>query len=466
MSSYVEKMTSQFRLSIIILLMFILGGTSQNFPLFKVPIYFLSLVLIGFSGYRKVFTESDWRSENLIWILSSFIIVALAIQLIPMPPEIWTRLPGRAVIVNGYQKLGMELPWQTATLSPEVTLQSSLGFLPPLAIFLYVTRIAKEIEIRIACRAIIGLAIVCVIFGGVQMVTKNPALYVYDITNLGFPTAMFSNTNHFATFLLMTIPLAYFYSASAFRSTHPSYVARMARGSVFSGAVLIMLIGALSTQSLAGVLILSVIIPIFILMTYLSDKSQSHTRKVAVVFAIVSGVVGSFIIFDILSDGGVSKDILKSVSSDSYTSRKAVYLQSPKLIQTYFPLGSGLGSFRETYALQETIDNVNGNFIPHAHNDYLEIIIEYGFWAFVFVGTFFVWMFQQYRRIILCLRSISPERLFAFLAIVVVLLHSAVDYPMRTITISCYFAFCVGLLCKQEKKKMTKTNKRLLFNLV
>ena len=58
----------------------------------------------------------------------------IAIQLVPLPPAIWTALPGRDFVANGYALLGQPLPWLPISLAPYQTIASALWLLPPLAI--------------------------------------------------------------------------------------------------------------------------------------------------------------------------------------------------------------------------------------------------------------------------------------------------------------------------------------------
>ena len=41
------------------------------------------------------------------------------IDIVPLPPELWTALPGRSEIVANYRLLGVPLPWLPLSLAPE-----------------------------------------------------------------------------------------------------------------------------------------------------------------------------------------------------------------------------------------------------------------------------------------------------------------------------------------------------------
>ena len=58
------------------------------------------------------------------------------IQLVPLPPWIWTNLPGREQMVTVFNLIGDQIPWMPISVSPYATWLSFLSLLPPMAIFL------------------------------------------------------------------------------------------------------------------------------------------------------------------------------------------------------------------------------------------------------------------------------------------------------------------------------------------
>ena len=57
--------------------------------------------------------------------------------------------------------------------------------------------------------AIAIITVAAVMIGALQIASGNPASspwYFYEITNFGFATGFFSNANHMATLLVVTIP--------------------------------------------------------------------------------------------------------------------------------------------------------------------------------------------------------------------------------------------------------------------
>ena len=123
-----------YRLGVFLCFCILLGGTSQYIVSLKTPIYLVSIILIAHS-----FTSNRSRSDISVGLLSwcgIFILLLFLIYACPLPPSIWTDLPGRNIIQTSFNILNLELPWMPISLSPEITRLSLLDFLPPAAVFI------------------------------------------------------------------------------------------------------------------------------------------------------------------------------------------------------------------------------------------------------------------------------------------------------------------------------------------
>ena len=58
------------------------------------------------------------------------------VQLVPLPPQIWTLLPNRELAAATFDLLGREAPWLPLSISPRATWLAVLSLLPPCAVFL------------------------------------------------------------------------------------------------------------------------------------------------------------------------------------------------------------------------------------------------------------------------------------------------------------------------------------------
>jgi O-antigen ligase len=118
----------------------------------------------------------------------------------------------------------------------------------------------------------------------------------------------------------------------------------------------------------------------------------------------------------------------------------------------YMPFGSGIGSFVPVYGMYEQPSDLMINvFANHAHNDILELCLEAGGFGIVLVGVFVVWLTKKSLEIWRS-SAVGSRNIDLWLArsgtIIVILLaiHSFVDYPLRTASVMAIMAFACGLL--------------------
>ena len=76
------------------------------------------------------------------------VVLVPVLQLVPLPPQVWTILPGRAEVAEAYKAAGMSLPFLPISLEPLTTLRSLLSLLPAIAVFLGVFSLREEAELR------------------------------------------------------------------------------------------------------------------------------------------------------------------------------------------------------------------------------------------------------------------------------------------------------------------------------
>ena len=449
----------RFILPTILLIMFLCGGTSQNIPQPKFIIYCLSLIIIPLALLDSLKVKVVTHSERSIWTMAFLFISICILQLIWLPPSVWSLLPGRDIIMTGYELTGLELPWLPISMTPEITLYSLLDFLPPIAVFTYILSFASVKEINTSIYCLMGISILFAVLGFAQTLSGSQSLYPYSVSNFGRPTAFFTNTNHFATLLLMTMCFSLHFMAIDHGSGMSSIILRKTPNFIlFGGCTIFLMLGVISTKSLAGIGILAVLLSahlaIYGRLTWL--KSSNNILRFSISILIFAIVI--FLILDVFLKGNLLVDVFDIIKGESDFSRKKIYPEVLKLIPTYLPFGAGLGSFEQIYSVDRSLEQTIGQFVNHAHNDYLELFVEFGLFAFLFIGLFLKWWLQAWKSTFALMTKFYGQfyslRVPALLAIGVFLMHSIVDYPARTITITCFIAYCLGIICKTERQQI------------
>jgi O-antigen ligase len=110
-------------------------------------------------------------------------------------------------------------------------------------------------------------------------------------------------------------------------------------------------------------------------------------------------------------------------------------------------LGSGIGSFRRLYPQYEDQAAVTTTFVNHAHNDYLEILLETGIPGLLTLLLFLLWWAGRAVRVAR-MRAIFPCAWAAVIGSAALLLHSLVDYPLRTAALAAIMAALLALMAQ------------------
>ena len=224
------------------------GGTRQGL-LSDALAQIISLPLLAVAVSRLRVASSSKLRLPLFLIFAVALVPAL--QLVPLPPQVWTILPGRAELAEAYKAAGMSLPFLPISLEPLTTLRSLLSLLPAIAVFLGVLSLREEAELRwllllifFAAIAGAGLALMQLV-GGV-----DSPLRFYDITDVHRGVGLFANSNHQAAFLYAVIPYAVIWASL---SRHSPRERRVFHLTISAIVLIVIVIGLPATLSRFGV---------------------------------------------------------------------------------------------------------------------------------------------------------------------------------------------------------------------
>jgi len=429
-----DSFVTRFMAPVWLLACLLLGGSSSGGVLVNGLLQIVAGAIVFWMIQRGSWSARDRTARNLLMIVAAAALLAL-LSLIPLPPALWTLLPGRGEILDAYGLIGMPVPWLPLSLTPDATIAAMFSLLPPLAMFFLVHASSSEGR-RATLITLVAIAFASVLFGVTQQVAGYRSnTYIYQYTSRGGAVGFFANRNHLATLCLMTMP---FLAAMAVISRRKRDKPQLFGWTPAVGALLLLVVGALVVQSLAGWILLT---PTLLACALLFRRpSQGKSWRVLVgVMAIVIGMAifaALFAPFSPTDLAGVSGEVRPQ-------ERQAIMGLTWQSVRNFAPIGAGWGSFADIYPRFENPATITGTFINHAHNDYLEILLELGLGGAVLILAFLIWWFARIRE---TWRSGGdPIARAATVAIGVVMAHSFVDYPVRTAAIACVAALCCGL---------------------
>jgi O-antigen ligase len=430
------------------------GGTRGGFlsdtilELIAIPAFLASLATL----VALPRSESKQRAE---WALMLCLAIAALplVQLVPLPPWLWTELPNREQMVTVFDLLGRELPWLPISVSPSATWVSVLSLLPPFAIFLGVIQLSYR-ERRVMSLIFVAVGIVAA-FVGLAQVAQGPdsPLRFFAVTNESEAVGFFANRNHFAALLYSLVlfgaawatNVAYTVgSLSERKNFETSTIATLT--ACFLGLVILIVTESI-TRSRAG-LALTIIAIAGALALPLADRRRSSggVTPVRLILASASLAIVLAVQFALYR-------ILDRFADDPLADSRVTFARNTiAAAKAYMPFGSGVGTFVSVYPIFELPqDAISNAFVNHAHDDLLEVWLEGGVISLCLIAAFATWFLLRSAKIWWhvpdSIRAI--DLLLARAATIVVPLiiaHCAVDYPLRTGAIMAVFAFSCALL--------------------
>ncbi|MBS0457761.1 MAG: O-antigen ligase family protein [Proteobacteria bacterium] len=415
------------------------------------------LVLAAVEWQQQRWAASDWAPLALL----TGIVLLGAVQLAPLSPGFWVSLPGRSQLLVDMHAVGQTPAWYALSLDPFATERALQGLLPVVAL-LFATRWMSERQLRVMLMVLFATTLFLVAFGVSQksapasdvVATVNETiarnnLVLNTLGDQGPSTApavpdfgfgVYSNRNHFATLLALSIPLAFAGALAAWsrrrKDGKPGLPALSVAYLLVLGGLLA---GILETRSRAGFLLGAAVLVAALAML----RGMGLKRKL--VWGIVAGVVvaGSAAVLIAGSDTLTRFD--QSAGPDLRWKLHATTLDAAK---HFGALGSGLGTFVEAYQQVPPREGILPAYVNHAHGDYHEVWLEAGWPGMLLVMGFLGWYLYASARVWLRSGSAAsdlPARA-ASIAIAVVLVHGYMEYPLRKSAILAAMGLLCGLL--------------------
>ncbi len=286
---------------------------------------------------------------------------------------------------------------------------------------------------------------------GIAQITGGPQspLRPYDVTNPGMAVGFFANGNHQATLLLCALAfVGYLMARSAGKRTSANGKAALAAASMIG---LFLVIGVAVVGSIAGY---GLLIPVAVGALLIYRKASAG--KVGWLWGGATGVVGVAALAAMLV-GPVALQDLASDAGASPISRRAIAATTVQAAAAHFPVGTGLGTFADVYrGFQDPFRPITA-WVNHAHNDYLEVVLETGLVGILLILAFFIWFGRQAWRAWNNDREGGNLARAATVALGAVMIHSLVDYPLRTSAIAVVFAMACAMLLPPRGRGRTTT---------
>lgn len=399
----------------------IFGGGPGDFGVATSLVGVSGLVLLTIAILRGGLAKFGEQPTLIQWAVGLSVALPF-MQLVPLPWELWTQLPGHAQRAEILTEIGMAGAWQPLTMALAETAYSAVVALIMFG-FLIAMLLLQPADIRRLLLIVLAVMGVGAAIGVIQFATNAPLLQFHRVAHRDAAIGFFANKNHMSLALVCLVPIVYelWIRGARERMRQPTYLGLFA-------AVLIPLVVA--TNSRAGLLLALVALFICVLQIY-RGKKWHLTAGV--------GVAATVLTILVLAVPNVRDMVDRFGDTQSY-GRLEILTHSLPLAERFWAFGSGIGSFPMVYESMEKLAWVFPFTVNHAHNDYLEIVIEAGIpGALVAVLNILAAGFATFswlrRR-----NTAQGERrdelnLMGAGALIIALfaVHSFVDYPVRRV---------------------------------
>jgi O-antigen ligase len=441
--------TGTFLLSALLLVVAPLfrGG---NRPLIQMFLELIALVLAA-----MLFARPSFKAHLSVPFLAALLLLILypLVYLIPLPDNWWVVLQGRdfyAQLFEGFDFRGVDSlrPLSLITFETEY---SWLALFPSVIIFLAVVG-QHTSKLRTLVTVFLGVVTLQALLGLIQYGDGVDSFFRFGMSQDNSANGTYPNRDHFAGLLEMALPIALALLAATVGPLQKTIqhkrlglnrrIVTFFRGRgnhvfVYAAITIVVLLGLIFSRSRTG-------IALAMLGIFLSAILYSRRLGGANVFGLVGTIVT--IGLALAAEIGLWPVLNRfTVSNPADDLRWPIYDAILPAIGSFFPWGSGPGTFPSIFLRFQTGDLPG--FINHAHNDYLEWLMEGGFIVAVLLVLFTVFYVRQWFHVWVKGRwsTFRFAQAGAGVGLLLMSLHGFVDFNLHIPANAIYFAFLAGL---------------------
>lgn len=413
---------------------FVFGGGGSHYPLANLIVQIIALgALLLFSGLKPANATLPPRIFVVLCLAS---LTLPLLQIIPLPPTVWQALPGRELVQQSLGLLGSSEVWFPASVDRGRTFVA-LASLIPAAIALWLYPWGRHGAARSVIYLIIALGIGHFIFGALQIAAPGDMLNPYPVRSDGRLYGFFANHNSAGLFFVIAMCAA----IGAFEIAPRRSMERVG----LAACAILFLIGAILTNSRSSTALL--LLPLG-LVAWVAFWAVDDKRK-RLTYGAVGAAVGAVILAGgamLLSGTRLGATWERFSSLEDH--RPEIWEDSLVSIDRFWPIGSGMGTFRDVFPVDESLEHVLAGTAGRAHNEYLELAIESGLFGMLLVLG---WIVYLAIRVFAARKDTNwPVIRAAGLAGLCIFLQAFLDYPLRNQAMLCIAGLLIAAMVGRE----------------
>lgn len=389
----------------------------------------------------------------LLWLVGTCPLWIGALQLLPLPADLWAQLAGRAPYLEALTSAGMAAPEALPlSLNPSATQAALWAALPAGAALLAAAHLSHR-HAESVLLVLLAAAALQAIIGALQF-AFGPGSWLYFGATGHHVIGTFANRNHLAEFLAMLLP-AWFYFAvrhpeRAPRGVPAGLLSRSARQPLWMVLGFALIVVVLTTASRGGAIAMAITLLLSIALQLASARralTRVHLVGVGIVLLLLSGLIVGFVELERLGRRVESATILSDAAV-----RWGYTVSTFQAGTAFWPWGSGMGTFESVFPRFQAPQSVG--YINQAHNDYAQLFMESGVAAVAVALLVLGLALRQAIRIALQARrqgrlgNSLALRCHAGFGVVGLLVHSWAEYNLYTPALAITVAALLGLFLR------------------
>ncbi|HEY5085657.1 MAG TPA: O-antigen ligase family protein, partial [Rhizomicrobium sp.] len=421
------------------------------------PLPLLVLEVMAVAGLFIALVPTDMRRRipPAAAIVAGLAAAIPLLGLLPLPPGLWSSLPGREQFAATLAAGGDAGAWRALSLAPFETEYAGLALLPPLAAFFLVLGLRPD-RLRTLCIVIVAVAVMEAVLGLLQYGAGGGQVANFRASGT------YVNPNHFAGLMLLALPLALMFLALevgqrqrgrrfavSFADVLRQFAAsKGTRVIVWLAAIVLCLLGLMFSRSRAGISIgaIGIALTALIAAPRVGGSRAYGAVGVGLTLALGFGIaIGLVPVLDRFAQPEGIDD-----------GRIAIVTGALNMAGHYFPFGAGLGTFASLYPPYQP-DAISA-LVHRAHNDYVEWLTEGGVLAaLAIVAALALYI----TRVVMLVRIKDKDathclQLAAAISVLLLAMHGMVDFNFRIPANALLFAMLAGVLVARHDALATR----------
>ncbi len=404
----------------------------------------LILLLSVCSSWRNRTPPSNLASTALLTALVALVAFGLT-GLIHIPTETWLDLAGRSYyreVIQWHQLVQPAPSAFTFSLDAVGTTQAVWVALAALAVCLGTLTLRRSMIMTLLA-LFVCLAIFQAVLGLLQTALSGPTFLSYWDVPQNRAVGTFINRNHFATWLAMSLPVVLLRTGGAFTFQSNDASSQPGYWQAWWGCAVVLIAAALFASGSRAGTSAAVVVTLMTLGVLATRRMPGKRGLFLLAIVAVTALAVSETVLQrlYLSFGD-------DAFRESSAARSVMYARAFDAAKQFFPYGAGLGSFSIAFQRFQ-LPELDGLFIEHVHNDYIQLLFEAGATGVLILAAFAAAAVAAaigvFRRDV-DLHRASPA-IGCFLGAAAFAFHSWLDFPAHipAVAIAATFLFTASI---------------------